>query len=107
MARASTGVWHKPNARRAQKSLYFYSMDVGTIVATVILFSAAALFYYAFAKYFGNATPEQAQKINDIQFGKTDVAFMVPPTDEEAPPKQIIVDPKTLSRPDAIEWRAK
>ena len=82
-------------------------MDAITIIVTVLFFAFAVFFYYAFAKYFGNATPEQAQKFNDIQFGKTDVAFMVPPTDEEAPPKQIIVDPKTLSRPEEIRWEEK
>ncbi len=81
-------------------------MEVATIIATVILFSVAGFIYYVFAKYFGKATPEQAQKINDIQFGKTDVSYMVP-TDEEAPPNQIVVDPKTLSRPNATRWEVK
>jgi hypothetical protein len=82
-------------------------MDFITIIAAVILFGLAGLFYYAFAKYFGNATPAQAQKINDIQFGKTDTSYLIPPSDEEAPPNQIVVDPKMLSRPDAMKWEER
>jgi len=80
-------------------------MNIVYILGFVIIFAVAVFFFYAWAKYFGNATPEQAQKINDIQFGKTDTSYLIPPTDEEAPPKEIVVDPKTLSRPDTIQWK--